>query len=146
MPPAGGGNGLSSGAVRPVGGVVSKALGIGVAVSAGGAAVSAGDGVVVVPAEGSNGLSGAAGVVSGTAGIVSGTAGVVSGTVGNVSGRDREVSGTAGVVVSGVVKGGSGIGSRSGVVSRNVPGRSEGEPGTTPFAGVGIPEAPPLRG
>jgi hypothetical protein len=139
VPPAGGGKGLSLGAVRSAGGVVSSAPGVRVVPSVEGAAESNGPGVVGVPADGSNGLSGAVGVVSGTAGVVSGTAGVVSGTEG-------VMSGTAGVVVSGVVSGGSGIGSRCGVVSRNVLGRSEGELGTTPFAGVGYPAAPPFRG
>jgi hypothetical protein len=78
-------------------------------------------------------LSGAAGVVSGTAGLVSGTAGDVSGTLGAVSGTAGVVSGTAGVV-SGVVRGGSGIG------SRNVLGRSEGELGVS--AGVGCAARP----
>jgi hypothetical protein len=91
--------------------------------------VSAGEGVVGVEAAGSNGLSGAAGVVSETAGVVSGIAGVVSGTAGIVSG-------TSGVV-SGVVSGGSGIG------SRKVLGRSEGELGVS--AGVGC-VARPFRG
>jgi hypothetical protein len=45
------------------------------------------------------------------------------------------MSGTGGVVVSGVVIGGSGIGSRSGGVSRKVLGRSDGELGDS--AGVG---------